>query len=57
MCDRYSSRYGYLCGDCFAELVDKGDDVDIDDFLHSEPSKRKDKPDTFKKWDDEFSIG
>ena len=21
MCDRYSSEYGYICGDCFKELV------------------------------------
>ena len=24
MCDRCSSRFGYICGGCFNELVDRG---------------------------------
>ena len=33
MCDRYSSRYGYICNDCFQALVRCGPDINIDAFL------------------------
>ena len=33
MCDRYSPAYGYLCDECFAELVRCGVKTDIDEFL------------------------
>lgn len=35
MCSRYSREHGYLCEDCFEELVAKGPTADIDDFMHS----------------------
>ena len=33
MCDRYSSEYGYICNDCFDELVSLGSDMNIDLFM------------------------
>lgn len=32
MCDRYSSRYGYICNECFAELVAKRT-LDVESFM------------------------
>jgi hypothetical protein len=28
MCDRYSSKYGYICHECFKELVQSGKTID-----------------------------
>ena len=36
MCDRYSERYGYICRDCFDELVNLGLGVDIQEFMDSD---------------------
>ena len=33
MCDRYSSQYGYLCDDCFDELVRIGPGADIEWYM------------------------
>jgi len=35
MCDRYSSKYGYICNDCFDELLKLGPQADISDFMNS----------------------
>jgi len=32
MCDRYSPEYGYICDECFEELVEAGP-VDIESFM------------------------
>lgn len=40
MCDRYSYTFGYLCDECFEELVQKGVGTDIRNFLedfHRQP--------------------
>ena len=34
MCDRYSDDYGYICDECFEELVTRGP-VDIDGFMNT----------------------
>ena len=43
MCDRYSHKHGYLCNECFSELVDLGPSVCIATFMKSikqfEPNK------------------
>lgn len=39
LCERYSSQYGYLCDECFNELVDSGFNTDIAAFMQS-TSKR-----------------
>ena len=33
MCSRYSSKYGYICYECFEELVALGVKTDIEQFL------------------------
>lgn len=38
MCDSYNPKYGYLCGDCFEELVRLGVKTDIKEFMQSEKS-------------------
>ena len=35
MCVRYSSDYGYLCDECFEELLSLGVGADIDAFMAS----------------------
>lgn len=35
MCNRYSSTYGYLCYECFEELVSLGPETNIYVFLRS----------------------
>ena len=37
MCDRLSSEYGYLCYDCFHELVNLGVSANIELFMASKP--------------------
>lgn len=35
MCDLYSDRYGYICFDCFDELINSGAKTDIAEFMDS----------------------
>ncbi len=35
MCDRLSNTHGYICYDCFEELVSKGPTADVEDFMCS----------------------
>jgi hypothetical protein len=39
MCSRYSYKYGYLCDDCFDELVRTGLGTDIAEFMETKPGK------------------
>ena len=55
MCDRLSYKYGYLCHECFAELVSMGNTVDIEDFMDNKLNPFT-MEDTFEKWDNEFKI-
>lgn len=36
MCDRLSHEYGYICDDCFDELVSLGLGADISEFMQSD---------------------
>ena len=36
MCDRYSATYGYICNECFEELVSKGVATNVTEFMHSD---------------------
>lgn len=36
MCNMFSSDHGYICSDCFDELVNKGVKTDIDEFMGTE---------------------
>lgn len=40
MCDRYSSEYGYICYECFEELVESGPETNIKAFMESNISKK-----------------
>jgi hypothetical protein len=40
MCDRYSSEYGYICSECFEELVQSGPETNIEAFMKSEKKKK-----------------
>lgn len=36
LCSRYSSKYGYICNDCFDELCETENiDLDIEEFMSS----------------------
>lgn len=39
MCDRFSHTHGYICNDCFKELVSLGPQKNIGIFMKSEPNK------------------
>jgi len=40
MCDRYSDKYrSYLCDVCFEELVSKGPETNVKEFLSSKPDR------------------
>ena len=58
MCYRYSHDYGYICDDCFDELVSLGINADIRQFMDSD--KIPQKPDlskmTYEYFDSIFSI-
>ena len=38
MCDLYSTEHGYICNECFDELVATGPTTDIKTFMYSEKS-------------------
>lgn len=40
MCDRLSHEHGYICNDCFEELVATGPTTDIAEFMNSSKSVR-----------------
>lgn len=39
MCDRYSHKYGYICDECYDEMVESGET--IEDFMQSEKNPRQ----------------
>lgn len=56
MCDRYSEHFGYICQECFQELVELGVAADIKAFMSSEKarSRRDDKELAHKRFDRMF---
>lgn len=36
MCDRYSDKYGYICDECFEELLRQLPYISISDFMDTE---------------------
>jgi hypothetical protein len=67
MCDRYSHNFGYICGDCFSEMVDyilvngkfSSLSEDVREFLNT-PKRSKDetslREDIWKILDEEFQC-
>ena len=51
MCSRYSPTFGYLCDECFDELVRCGVGMDIDEFL-SRKIQSREKPEAVEKYFD-----
>ncbi len=52
MCDRYSNTHGYICNECFKELVESGADTNIYKFMRSLKNKIDDSQETaFEKFD------
>jgi hypothetical protein len=45
LCDRYNPTYGYICDECFEELIIKG--LPVEDFIAS----KKGEDDPFHKYD------
>lgn len=41
MCDRCSPIHGYICNDCFEELVNTGVDTSIEFFMVTRPNRDK----------------
>jgi hypothetical protein len=54
MCDRYSSTYGYICNECFDELVASGK-KNIQKFMESNRNSYKNKRD-YHYYDDIFKY-
>ena len=52
MCDRYSYQYGYICADCFNELVNSNVE-NIEEFMKGSVNTNLSE-DKYKKWDKEF---
>ena len=58
MCNRYSNTYGYICEECFEELITHG--RHIGDFMATPKKHNNDNDDGFMAWqklvEDEFPI-
>lgn len=55
MCDRGNYQYD-ICWECFAELVELGIDVNIDDFMSTsrKHTNKEEKIDPYQYWDNIF---
>lgn len=48
MCDRLSHRYGYICNDCFEQLVSLGPSIDIEEFMDGDHVKEVNREISYK---------
>lgn len=55
-CNRYSIRYGYICSECFDELVELGADTNISEFMHREKQSDNDRKAAKVRFEVEFPI-
>lgn len=54
MCNRYSARYGYICNQCFEELV-RLNPESIQAFMDSpKPNNQYSSDQTYRRFDQEF---
>lgn len=44
MCDRYSHEHGYICRECFNELVSLGVDTNVAEFMDSQKKEVHEPP-------------
>ena len=56
MCDRYSHRYGYICDDCFKELVRMGPTIEIEDFMRSYKNNSDTVDEAYARYNVVFSL-
>ena len=35
-CDLYSDKYGYICSICYSELINKGHNTNIEEFMNTQ---------------------
>ena len=57
MCDRYSRTHGYICDECFKELINSGVTTDIEKFMESAKNTQySDRESALQRFDNEFSI-
>ena len=54
MCDRYSHVYGYICNECFEELIMSGVNTIIDDFMNTEKTTASNQDVAFTRFNAEF---
>jgi len=55
LCDRYSHNYGYICPQCFKELVSLGPHTAIYEFMRSVKGTGT-AEEAYEKFDGEFPI-
>ena len=54
MCDRYSDKYGYLCWECYSELVNKK--ISVSEFMRTIKAKEEENPYTYAFYDEIFPM-
>lgn len=54
MCDRLSREYGYICNECFNELVELGPNTDIAEFMGQTNSKEFNEKESYRFFNSEF---
>lgn len=57
MCDRLSPEHGYICYECFNELVSKGPEVNISLFMASKKPGSYNKEEAYARYDAAFPDG
>lgn len=56
MCDRLSHEYGYLCNECFDDLVESGAETNIGRFMDSLKSDPNSKNEAIARFDVAFPL-
>lgn len=56
MCDRYSYTYGYICNECFSELVSRGVQTDVGEFMDTKKSNMNEPQATVSYFDTVFPL-
>ena len=56
MCDRYSPTFGYICDDCFDELVKLGPETNIGNFMNTPKGSIELTIDSYEYFNDEFQL-
>lgn len=54
MCDRLSHQYGYICEECFEELVTLGPETNIEEFMGCDDRQNIDIEDSHRYFDTVF---